>query len=437
MEQLIDIRGGKPLSGSVSISGSKNSTLALMAGALAVDGVTVLENVPFISDTFGMADVLKSIGAEVCIDEDHTMTIDATKIGSGEISYDLAKRMRASIYVLGPLLGRNGIARVPMPGGCDIGARPIDLHLKGLERLGADFTNDHGYVEHGYVSAKTNGLQGATFLLRFPSAGATMQLMTAACLASGTTIIENAAEEPEIVDLANFLNAAGANVTGAGGHSISVQGVSKLKGARYRVIADRLEAGTYLCAGAITRGQVQVTDCVVEHLLPVVANLEAAGCRMEIGKTTATVYGGNGLGPLEIKTMPYPGFPTDMQQPFGALCSVANGTSIITETVYENRFKYTSELARMGADIVVEGRTAVVRGVPRLSGAPVQSTDLRAGAAMVLAGLVAVGSTRISELQYLDRGYEDITGKLKGLGADITRYPEDAAPAYRSADASG
>lgn len=423
---LINIRGGKPLEGSISVSGSKNSLLALMAGALVAEGETTLENVPYISDTFGMAEVLRAVGAEVCVGSDHTMTINASRLGSGEISYDLAKRMRASIYVLGPLLARNGSARVPLPGGCDIGARPIDLHLKGLERMGAEFQNDHSYVQHGYVTAQTNGLHGSTILLRFPSAGATLHLMTTAVLAEGVTTIENAAEEPEIVDLANLLNAMGAKITGAGSHSIAIEGVRRLKGVRYRVIADRLEAGTYLCAGAMTGGQVQVTNCVVEHLLPVLSNLEAAGCRLEVGKTTATVYGAAKLNPLEIKTMPYPGFPTDMQQPFGALCSLSSGTSIITETVYESRFRYTNELVRMGADIVVDGRTAVFRGVPRLTGARVQATDLRAGAAMVLAGLAADGETQVSELQYLDRGYEDMAGKLRKLGADITREGQDS-----------
>ena len=426
----IEICGGKPLDGSVLISGSKNSMLALMAGALVADGVTVLENVPYISDTFGMAEVLRSVGAEVRICSDHSMSIDASHLGAADISYDLAKRMRASIYVLGPLLGRKGIARVPMPGGCDIGARPIDLHLKGLERLGAEFNNDKGYVEHGYVAAKTSGLQGATILLRFPSAGATLHLMTAACLASGTTIIENAAEEPEIVDLAGLLNAMGGSICGAGTHSITVKGVSKLHGVRYRVMPDRLEAGTYLSAAAITGGRVQVTGCLVDCLLPLLDSLEAAGCRMEVGDSTVTANGPERLKPLEIKTMPYPGFPTDMQQPFGALCCIASGTSIITETVYENRFKYTNELARMGADIIVEGRTAVFRGVQRLTGARVQATDLRAGAAMVLAGLAAEGSTHVTELQYLDRGYEDIVGKLKSLGAVITRCGSDSEPVH-------
>lgn len=417
----IIIAGGRPLNGSVSISGSKNSSLALMAAALLADGVTLLENVPLISDIFWMADVLRSVGAEIKFVSEHSLSIDARNLNPGEIPPDPAHRMRASFYVLGPLLARNGWARVPMPGGCDIGARPIDLHLKGLERLGAEFSNEPNYVEHGYVTARTEGLKGATILLRIPSAGTTYHLMTAASLAEGTTVIENAAEEPEVVDLANFLNSMGARISGAGTHSITIEGVRRLNGTQHRVIADRIEAGTYLCAGAVTRGTVQVTNCEVDNLLPVLMNLEAAGCKLEIGKTTATVYPTAELQPLEMTTMPYPGFPTDMQQPFGTICSLAAGTSIITETLYENRFKYTNELMRMGADIVVDGRTAIFRGVQRLTGAHVQATDLRSGAAMVLAGLAAEGETHVTELQYLDRGYEDMVGKLKAMGAQINR----------------
>lgn len=418
--EKIYITGGNKLEGTVNVSGSKNSTLAIMASALLADGNTVLENIPQIDDIYTMVALLRCLGAKVDSTRPGTLTINADGMIQCEAPDNVVKKMRASFYATGMILARRGTARVPMPGGCDIGARPVDLHIKGLQALGANVV-----VEHGYVEATADQLTGASIYLDFPSAGATNHLMATACLAKGVTTIENCAEEPEIVDQANFLNSLGAKIQGAGTKVIEIEGVDHLTGSRYKIIPDRMEAGTFAVAAAITQGDVLIQNAPVDHMKPVIAKLQESGMQVTLDGGGLRVKGTGRPHAVDIKTLPHPGFPTDMQQPMAALLCTAAGTSVITETVYESRFKYISELLRMGADIKVEGRNAIIKGVEKLTGASVNASDLRAGAAMIVAALGAEGDSEIGSIEHIDRGYERITEKLQSIGAKIDRYDAD------------
>ncbi len=415
----IIVKKSKPLKGSVKISGAKNSVLPIMAASLLAEDKCILEDIPPLRDVEVMSEVLASLGSDVKPCSDGIIEINSAKIHSYEAPYDLIRKMRASFLVIGPLLARMGRARVSLPGGCAIGARPIDLHLKGLSALGAKVNLGHGYVE-----AQAEKLVGDKIYLDFPSVGATENIMMAATLAEGQTIIQNAAEEPEIVDLANFLNSIGANIKGAGTDTIKIQGVKKLGGTRHTVIPDRIEAGTYMVAAAITGGDVTINNALTDHLKPMIAKLKECGVEVIENGDQVRVIAKNGLKASDVKTLPYPGFPTDMQSQFMAMLSVAEGTSVIIETVFENRFMHVSELNRMGANIKIEGHSAVVQGVKSLEGAQVNATDLRAGAALILAGLVAEGTTEIGGVHHIDRGYVGIEDKLRSLGADITRVED-------------
>ncbi len=426
MEKLV-IRGGSPLSGEVYIGGSKNDALAIIPAALLVPGKTRLKNVPRITDVDKMLEILRHLGAKAQFLPDNTLEIDATQLTTSQAPHELVRQMRASFNLLGVLLTRFNEAAVAMPGGCNIGARPVNFHVKGLEQLGARLT-----LEHGIYVGTCRHLVGTNLYLEFPSAGATQHLMMAACCAQGRTVIQNCAQEPEVVNLAEFLNACGAKISGMGTSNIVIDGVDRLHPTEFSIIPDRLQAGTYAIAAAATGGDVYIRNAVPDHCRAVLNKLAEAGAEVtpvdggirvrRVGKIHAT----------DIKTMPHPGFPTDMQQPFVALLTIADGVSVITETVYESRFRYTTELQRMGADIRVEGPTAIVTGVPQLNGAPVCCTDLRGGAALVIAGLVARGVTVVSNLEHLDRGYENLVENLRGLGADIARVPEEQARSYES-----
>lgn len=416
--EIIVVNGNGTLTGEVSVSGAKNSALKLMAASLLGQGTSVIRNVPRISDIGIMGEVLTRLGASVERDGD-ALVIDTAEVSEFETPYDLVSKMRASISVLGPLVGRFGQARVAMPGGCQIGARKIDMHLVGLEALGVVFN-----VEHGVLVAKTpNGLHGANVMLEFPSVGATENLLMAAVVAQGATVIENAAREPEIVDLANMLNAMGARVSGAGSSIIEVEGValSDLHPCEHATVGDRIEAGTFLVGGALTGGPVTVKGIDPSFLRMAIVKLRAMGCTVETGEDWITVSRTGDLLATDIQTLPHPGFPTDLQAQFMLLAARAKGTSIITENVFENRFMFAAELTRMGADITIEDHHAIVRGVDRLQGAPVSSTDLRAGAALVLAGIDAEGETSVHKIEHIDRGYEDYTAKLSSLGASVAR----------------
>lgn len=416
MDRIL-ISGGKRLTGKVKVSAAKNSVLPIIAASLLSPFECNLEDIPFLDDVCVICDVLNSIGASINLNKkSNRISIKADSVSSIEPPYELVRKMRASFLVIGPLLSRFGRCRISLPGGCNIGTRPIDLHLKGFSALGADVRLGHGYVE-----ASCNKLKGAKIYLDFPSVGATENIMMAAVLAQGETIIENAAEEPEVVDLSNFLNSMGANIIGAGTDTIRITGVKELKGTTHQVIPDRIEAGTYMVAAAITQGNIVVENVILEHIRPVIAKLSEAGITVIEEQNKVKVISDGCAKSVDIKTMPYPGFPTDMQAQFMALMSISKGTSIITETVFENRFMHVTELKRMGANIKIDGRSAVVEGVEKLTGAQVKATDLRAGAALVLAGLAADGKTEISEIHHLDRGYVDIVGKLQSLGADIQR----------------
>ena len=417
-EEIIVVHGNGTLAGEVTVSGAKNSALKLMAASLLGQGVTTLSNVPRISDIEIMSEVLEKLGATVGRD-DHVLTIDTAAVDSFETPYELVSRMRASISVLGPLIGRFGEARVAMPGGCQIGARKIDMHLVGLEALGVKFT-----VEHGVLVAKApNGLHGANVTLEFPSVGATENLLMAAVVAEGVTSIENAAREPEIEDLANMLIAMGARITGAGSSIIEVEGVplSSLHPCEHATVGDRIEAGTFLVGGALAGGPVTVRGIDPSFLRMALMKLRAMGCEVETGEDWVRVSRTQPLVATDIQTLPHPGFPTDLQAQFMLLAARAQGTSIITENVFENRFMVAAEFARMGADVTIEDHHAIVRGVSCLQGAPVSSTDLRAGAALVLAGIDAEGETRVHEIRHIDRGYDDYVGKLTALGAQVER----------------
>ncbi|AUX12055.1 UDP-N-acetylglucosamine 1-carboxyvinyltransferase [Latilactobacillus sakei] len=423
MEKLI-IQGGQPLVGDVHIEGAKNAVLPIMAAALlASKGPVELTNVPILSDVFMMQDVLKSLDARVKFDEQRNyLMIDANQSLNFEAAFEYVSKMRASIVVMGPLLARLGHARVAMPGGCAIGSRPVDLHLKGFEALGATITQSHGYIE-----AKADQLVGANIYLDFPSVGATQNIMMAATLAKGTTVIENVAREPEIVDLANVLNKMGAKVFGAGTEEIRIEGVTELKGTEHSIVQDRIEAGTFMIAAAATKGNVLVEEAISEHNKPLLSKLAEMGAQVIEEENGIRIIGPDELKPSNIKTLPYPGFPTDMQAQMTALQLMAHGTSVMTETVFENRFMHLEELRRMNADYQVEGQSVILYGPTELTGAEVAASDLRAAAALVIAGLVANGETLVTNLQYMDRGYYHFHQKLRALGAHISRADFDEA----------
>lgn len=421
MEKLI-VKGGNRLVGAVKTSGAKNAVLPIIAASILGTTPSHLDEVPMLEDVHTISEVLKCLGLAVeCSPGKNVLDIDSTEITSYEAPYELVRTMRASFLVMGPLLARIGKARISMPGGCAIGARPIDIHLKGFEALGVKIEQGHGYIE----ASAPEGLKGTSIYFDFPSVGATENIMMAASLAEGTTILENAAEEPEIVDLANYLNKMGAKIRGAGTDTIRIDGVDKLHGADYTIIPDRIEAGTYMIAAAMTGGDIVVENVLPEHQKPLIAKLREAGAVVEEDIDKVRVIGKNQLKAVSIKTLPYPGFPTDMQAQMMAMMVIAEGRSKVTETVFENRFMHVVELNRMGAQISTEGRSAVIDGPCKLTGCDVRATDLRAGAAMILAGLVAEGTTRIGDLHHIDRGYENIVAKLKNLGADIERVDVD------------
>ncbi len=412
------VTGGRALRGHVSIGGAKNSALKLLAACLLAEGRYRIKRVPRIADVATMAKVLERLGAGVAFDGDE-VTVDSPPGLEFQAPYDLVRQMRASIVVLGPLLARTGRARVAMPGGCNIGSRKIDLHLRGLERMGVEFSTDHGYLE-----ARTRALIGTRVLLEFPSVGATENLLMAAVLAKGTTLIENAAREPEVADLAAMLNAMGGKIAGAGTSALEIQGVDALVPADHEVVADRVEAGTYLIAGAATRGDVTADGARPEHLELLLSKLSDAGADVEVSPGWIRVAMRGHPDPVDFVTLPYPGFPTDLQPQMTVLLCLADGTSIATENVFESRFMFVEELIRMGADIRTEGHHAIVRGGPRLQSAPVRSPDIRAGAALVIAALAAEGTSEVAGIEYIDRGYEDLAGKLAGLGAPIVRVTD-------------
>ena len=412
-----------PLNGEVVISGAKNAVLPLMAATILSEEECVISDVPQLKDVDVMKEILLSIGGKIKSAEEGVLSIDMGNIEKWEADYDLVSRMRASFLIMGSLLGRCGRAKVYMPGGCTIGARPIDLHLKGFEALGAEIIVKDNFIE---AIAPEGGLRGESIYLDFPSVGATENIMAAAVLAEGTTYIENAAEEPEIVDLANFLNKMGARIKGAGTDTIKIEGVERVHGGSHTVIPDRIEAGTYMLAAAITRGTLLIKNMVPDHVKPITAKLRESGVTVELADEGLYVdaSGDRKLVAADIKTLPYPGFPTDIQSPFMSFLTTVEGSSTVIETVFENRLMHVAELNRMGANIMTEGNKAIVQGCKHLEGAQVIATDLRAGAALVLAGLVASGTTEISEIYHIERGYEKFTEKFRAIGANIMRVEE-------------
>ena len=418
MDKLI-ITGGKPLSGDVRISGAKNAALPILAATLLAEDPMVIGNIPHLRDITTTMELLGRMGVELTLDEKMHVEVDASRLDNPFAPYELVKTMRASILVLGPLLARCGQADVSLPGGCAIGSRPVDVHIEGLRAMGAEIS-----VEGGYVKARASRLKGVRLVLDIVTVTGTENLMMAATLADGVTILENAAREPEVVDLANCLNAMGAKISGAGSTTIQIEGVKALHGAHYNVLPDRIETGTYLVAGAISGGRVRVRDTDPTLLDAVLQKLQEAGAELEIGDDYILLdMHGRRPKAVNVHTAPYPAFPTDMQAQFTALNSVAEGVGTITETVFENRFMHVQELQRMGARIKLEGNTAICSGIPRLTGAPVMATDLRASASLVLAGLVADGETVVDRIYHVDRGYQDIEDKFAGLGAQIRRVP--------------
>ena len=415
----LQITGGVPLEGEVRISGAKNATLPILAGTLLAEGPVSVGNVPHLHDVTTMIELLGRMGVSVTVDERMRIEVDAGTLREAFAPYELVKTMRASILVLGPLVARFGRADVSLPGGCAIGARPVNIHVAGLQAMGADI-----HIENGYIRARASRLRGARLVLDTVTVTGTENLMMAATLADGETVLENAAREPEVVDLANFLNAMGAKVRGAGTDKIIITGVEKLTGTHYEVLPDRIETGTYLVAGAITGGMVRTRNTRPDHLDAVTAKLEEAGARIGVGENWIEVdMRGKRPKSVDIRTAPYPAFPTDMQAQFAALNTIADGVGTIIETIFENRFMHMLEMRRMGAEIRLEGNTAIIHGVPKLQAAPVMATDLRASASLVLAGLVAEGRTEIERIYHIDRGYEAIEEKLLQLGAQIRRVP--------------
>ncbi len=418
MDKIV-ISGGQKLKGKVNISGAKNAALAILPAVLLSDGVCVIENLPSISDITLMCKILEDLGAEVKLLSKGTLQIDPRKVKSGVASYELMRNMRASCYLFGALLGRFGESIVYLPGGCDFGIRPIDQHLKGFEVMGAKCSLDGGMIK-----VKSEKLVGNNVYLDVVSVGATVNIMLAAARAEGLTVIENAAKEPHIVDLANFLNCMGADIVGAGTDVIKIKGVKKLSGITYSIIPDQIEAGTYLVAAAATRGEITIENVIPKHLESITAKLKEIGAELTEGTDFVHIKCDKELKKCNVKTMPHPGFPTDMQPQITALLSIVPGTSVVTEAVWDNRFRYIEELRRMGANISVDGRTAVIEGVKELDGAPVKATDLRAGAALVIAGLAAKGTTVIDEIRHIERGYEEIIEKFQSLGANIKKVSE-------------
>ncbi|MBQ2695844.1 MAG: UDP-N-acetylglucosamine 1-carboxyvinyltransferase [Clostridia bacterium] len=419
MEKFV-IRGGKPLCGVVDISGSKNAALPILAATLLTEGVVTLHNMPVLSDILIMCEILESLGCRVNFLGNDCIQIDTRNLNNQTVSYSLAGRLRGSFLVMGPLLAKTGYVSISMPGGCPIGARPIDLHVKGLTALGAEIVNTGGSI-----IARADTLKGTKIYLDFPSVGATENIMSAAVLAEGETVIENAAVEPEIVDLANFLQKMGAEIGGAGTDTVTIMGKTSLMPAKFSVISDRIEAGTYLALAAATGGQITVRNIFPDYVKPLTAKMTEMGIDLTVCKDSITVKSDGTHHAVDIKTLPFPGFPTDMQAQMTALLTVSSGTGIVTETIFENRFMHASELCRMGASIKVAGRSAVIEGKKALTGAKVKATDLRAGAAMVIAGLSARGDTEISDIYHIDRGYVGMEKKLQSLGAEIYRTKEN------------
>lgn len=420
MAKLLVEKSG-PLVGKVKIKGAKNSVLKLMAASILAHETCYIESVPGLIDVEVMITLLESLGLTIDYNrEEETLEVHPAQVLKCEAPYELIQKMRASFLVMGPLLAKKGIAKVSMPGGCAIGARPIDLHLKGFQALGAEVTLGHGYIE----AKAESGLTGAEIYLDFPSVGATENIMMAATMAKGLTLIQNAAKEPEIIDLANFLNEMGANVKGAGTDTIRITGVDQLSGTRHQTIPDRIIAATYMVAAAMTHGDITIENVVSSHVKPVTAKLREMGAIVEDSDDVIRVYTTGPLKAVDLTTLPYPGFPTDVQAQFMALLAVSEGTSVITETVFENRFRHVSEINRMGANVKIEGHSAVIQGVKELQSAQVKATDLRAGAALVLSGLIAEGVTEVDEIYHIDRGYPQIEKDLVGLGAKIRRVEE-------------
>ncbi|MCW8853912.1 MAG: UDP-N-acetylglucosamine 1-carboxyvinyltransferase [Gammaproteobacteria bacterium] len=419
MNKLL-IQGGTPLHGEIRISGAKNAVLPIMAATLLAEGPSVVENVPHLQDVTTTVSLLGSMGVQVVIDETMSVEVDTSTIETQVAPYELVRTMRSSILVLGPLVARYGYAEVSLPGGCAIGSRPVNLHIKGLQDMGAEVE-----VKNGYIIAKADRLKGARIVLDMITVTGTENLMMAAALADGVTVLENAAREPEVIDLADFINAMGGKISGAGTDTITIEGVEKLTGTRYKVVPDRIETGTFLVAAAITGGKVKLKDTAPSLLDAVLDKLREAGAEITVGDDWIELdMKGKKPKAVNIRTAPYPGFPTDMQAQFTALNVVAEGTGTIVETIFENRFMHVQEMQRMGANIEVEGNTAIVRGVESLNGAPVMATDLRASASLILAGLVAQGETEVQRIYHIDRGYELIEEKLSSLGAKIRRVPD-------------
>ncbi|MEC9488493.1 MAG: UDP-N-acetylglucosamine 1-carboxyvinyltransferase [Halanaerobium sp.] len=407
------IEGGRSLQGDIPVSGAKNAVLPIFTAALLAEDESVLEGVPELRDVFNLAQILESLGLKVNFTGQNNVVIDPSKLNAFEAPYELVRKLRASYYILGALLGKVGQARCALPGGDKIGNRGIDLHIKGFRALGAEVK-----LEHGIVEVKANRLKGTKIYLDYPSVGATVNIMLAATLAEGETVIENVAKEPEIIDLANYLNVMGANIKGAGTDVIKIKGVTELHGTTHQIIPDRIEAGTYMIAAAITRGDLFVRNMISEHLKSLIAKLKEMGCSVEEEIEGVRVKGAKFFKPVDIKTLPYPGFPTDLQPQMTSLLTQAEGISLVIETVYDDRFHHIQELNRMGAEIKIDGRSALIKPA-RLSSAKVKATDIRAGAALILAGLVADGETEVSDIYHIQRGYENIEDKLKGVGARI------------------
>ena len=420
MEKLV-VTGPTQLKGEVEISGAKNAAVAILPATLLIDGVCTIENLPHISDIEISCEILEKLGAKITWNNKNSITIDTREIKTTKAPMDLTSKFRASYYIIGSMLGRKGEIEVGMPGGCKLGARPIDQHIKGFEALGANVT-----VEKGKINAKAKKLKGAPIYMDIVSVGATINVMLAAVLAKGTTTIDNAAKEPHIVDVANFLNTMGADIRGAGTDVIKINGVEKLHGdATYSVVPDQIEAGTFMLAAVATRGDITLKNCITKHLESITAKIIEVGGNVEDNIDSIRVWCNKRPNKAHIKTLPYPGFPTDLQPQMGVVLSLANGNSVINESIWESRFQYTDELNKMGAKITANGKTAFFEGVKKLSGAPVYCTDLRAGAALVVAGIAAQGETDIYNLQHIDRGYEDIEGKFRKLGANIKRVTEE------------
>ena len=419
MEQYV-IKGGSPLVGEVEVGGAKNAALAILTAAVMTDEPVMIDNIPDVSDINVLLEAISVIGATVERIDRHTVRINGATIGSVSVDYEFIKKIRASYYLLGALLGKYKKAEVPLPGGCNIGSRPIDQHLKGFRALGANVS-----IRHGAIVASAENLLGAHIFLDMVSVGATINIMMAAAMARGNTIIENAAREPHVVDVANFLNSMGANIKGAGTDIIRIRGVESLHSSSYSIVPDMIEAGTYMFAAAATRGDVLIKNVIPKHLEAMTAKLEEIGCDVEEFDDAVRVSAKRRLGKTHVKTLPYPGFPTDMQPQIGVTLTLASGTSIVTESIFENRFKYADELTRMGANIKVEGNTAIIDGTDRLTGARISAPDLRAGAALVIAGLAAEGITVVDDIIYIQRGYEDFEQKLQGLGAEIEKVSSE------------